>query len=105
MSRTFRFIAIWQVPVYNWDKTWIGIDPVNEAWRLKWNDRHRHENGYDSHRARSCVYGTDGWKDYYTGKTRKYVKSYYHRKRRRADQNLIREWLETPETQGVDKDF
>lgn len=104
MSRTFRFIATWAVTPTPWDKTWVGVNP-QEQWRLKWDDRNRHENGYDSHIARSYVYGVDGWKENYAGKARKFVKSYYHRKRRRKNRKLIQEWLEIPENQGVDSVF
>lgn len=90
MSRTFRWIPYWCRYFTNWDRTQAGIYPENAEWCLKWDDRNWLYNGYDSHKARSCVYGIDGWKEEYNGESRRFAKRYYHKNKRRKAKIEIR---------------
>lgn len=94
MSRTFRAIETWRIGITNFDRTWAGIYPDQEGWRLKWDDRDRAANGYDQ-KSKSCLYGFDNLKENNSGRHRKFIKRFYHRRRRSRDRRETREMLET----------
>lgn len=93
MSRTFRWIPYWCRKPSNWDKTQYGIYQSQE-WRLVWPIRCEIYNGYDAHKGRSCVYGTDAWKEVYSGASRKYAKRFWNKRKRRKSKALVIEELE-----------
>ena len=96
MSRTYRHIPFWNRYIRPWEKTThrlYELGYLSEGWKYEYDPRDRLANGYDRRKGQSNYfmhYGNFcGYKEDYSGQSRKFAKREFRRLRRLHEKRMI----------------